>query len=422
MTGPAVIPPPGPAGPPPQQVLVLNAGSSSIKYRLFGLAADGELTEAASGLVERIGEPGSRVTHRLLIDGNWQDRVDDDAIDDHRTGLAGIVRALRQAGLLTDLAVIGHRVVHGGARFVAPARITDEVLSSLRDQVPLAPLHNPANLIGIEVATAIQPDVAQVAVFDTAFHATLPPHAFRYAVPEEIHARHGVRRYGFHGTSHAFVARRAARFLDRPLADLDLITLHLGNGASAAAIQGGRSIDTSMGLSPLEGLVMGTRSGDVDPAVIFHLVRQAGMSLDEVDTLLNKRSGLRGLCGDNDLRTIEARAADGDETAELALEVYAYRIRKYLGAYTAALGGLDAVVFTAGVGENAAGVRARIAEGLGVLGITIDPDRNLAARVSEAPDGVVALHPDGATVAVLAVATDEEREIADQSLQAIRPA
>ncbi len=406
--------------PTDQQILVLNAGSSSIKYRLFGLGQDDTLTEAASGLVERIGEPGSRVTHRLLVDGAWQDRVDDDAIEDHRTGLAGIVRALRQAGLLTDLAVIGHRVVHGGARFVAPALITAEVLESLREQVPLAPLHNPANLTGIEVATAIQPDVPQVAVFDTAFHATLPPHAYRYAVPEEVYARHGVRRYGFHGTSHAFVARRAARFLDRPLSDLDLITLHLGNGASAAAIQGGRSIDTSMGLSPLEGLVMGTRSGDVDPAVIFHLVRQAGMTLDEVDTLLNKRSGLRGLCGDNDLRTIEARAADGDGAAELALEVYAYRVRKYLGAYTAALGGLDAVVFTAGVGENAAGVRARIARGLEVLGIRIDADRNRAAKVTDAPDGVVALHPEGAAVAVLAVATDEEREIAGQSLQTIR--
>ncbi|TVR37185.1 MAG: acetate kinase [Nitriliruptor sp.] len=403
-----------------RQVLVLNAGSSSIKYRLFGLGDDDTLTEAASGLVERIGEPGSRVTHRLLVDGTWQDRVDDDAIDDHRTGLAGIVRALRQAGLMTDLAVIGHRVVHGGSRFVAPALITAEVLESLREQVPLAPLHNPANLIGIEVATAIQPEVPQVAVFDTAFHATLPPHAYRYAVPEEVYARHGVRRYGFHGTSHAFVARRAARFLDRPLSDLDLITLHLGNGASAAAIQGGRSIDTSMGLSPLEGLVMGTRSGDVDPAVVFHLVRQVGMTLDEVDTLLNKRSGLRGLCGDNDLRTIESRAADGDNDAELALEVYAYRIRKYLGAYTAALGGLDAVVFTAGVGENAAGVRARIARGLEVLGIRIDADRNRAAKVTDAPDGVVALHPEGAAVAVLAVATDEEREIAGQSLRTIR--
>lgn len=413
-------PAPTDPGPATQQILVLNAGSSSIKYRLFGLGDDDTLTEAASGLVERIGEPGSRVTHRLFVDGHWNDRVDDGAIEDHRTGLSGIVRALEQAGLVTDLAVIGHRVVHGGARFVAPTLITDDVLGSLRDQVPLAPLHNPANLIGIEVATAIQPDVPQVAVFDTAFHATLPPHAYRYAVPEEVYAQHGVRRYGFHGTSHAFVARRAARFLDRPLSDLDLITLHLGNGASAAAIQGGRSIDTSMGLSPLEGLVMGTRSGDLDPAVIFHLIRQAGMTLDEVDTLLNKRSGLSGLCGDNDLRTIEARAADGDATAELALEVYAYRIRKYLGAYTAALGGLDAVVFTAGVGENAAGVRERITRGLEVLGIRIDAERNRAARVADASDGVVALHPDGAAVAVLAVATDEEHEIAAQSLQTIR--
>ncbi len=414
-----------------QHVLVLNSGSSSIKCRLFGLVEDDPtglhggarsdvpLRELASGLVERIGESGSRATHRLLVDGERRDQVDETPVPDHRAGFAGLVAALEAAGLGHDLAVIGHRVVHGGAEFVAPTRVTDHVIDRIRAQVPLAPLHNPANLIGIEVATALQPDVPQVAVFDTAYHAGLPPHAYRYALPDDVFHTHGVRRYGFHGASHAFVARRAARFLERPSNDLDMITLHLGNGASAAAIQGGVSIDTSMGLSPLEGLVMGTRAGDLDPAVVFHLVREAGMTLDEVDSLVNKRSGLLGLCGDNAVRTILQRASDGDERAALAIDVYAYRIRKYIGAYAAALGGLDAVVFTAGVGENAAEIRARAVDGLAFLGIRVDPDRNRAARPSDQPGGVVALHPDGGAVAALAVATDEEQEIAEQSLRTI---
>lgn len=412
------------------QVLVLNSGSSSIKYRLFEVterAADrgagaalgdrgSRLEELATGLIERIGEPHGRLRHSFAGE-DPREVVEDRRIDDHADGFDALVSTLEDAGLLTDLAVIGHRVVHGGARFVTPVVIDHEVIAGIRDHVPLAPLHNPANLTGIEVATRLRPDVPQVAVFDTAFHATLPPRAYRYAVPDEVLHDHGVRRYGFHGTSHAYVARRAAAHLGRD--DLALITLHLGNGASAAAIDGGRSIDTSMGLSPLEGLVMGTRSGDIDPAVVFHLVRQGGMRLEEVDGLLNRRSGLLGLCGANDLRQIEARAEAGDEAAGLALDVYAYRIRKYLGAYTAALGRLDAVVFTAGVGENAAAMRARVIDGLEVLGLRIDLARNAAADVHAAPEGVTDLHPPDAEVAVLAVATDEEREIATQSLTTI---
>ena len=415
------------------QVLVLNSGSSSIKYQLFDVAEGGrangpvttpgsalvepELTELANGLIERIGEPEGRLRHRFTGGDEPREQVEQRAIADHADGFDALVATLEDAGLLTELAVIGHRVVHGGARFVAPAVIDDQVIAGIRDHIPLAPLHNPANLTGIEVATRLRPEVPQVAVFDTAFHATLPPHAYRYAVPEGLLQEHGVRRYGFHGTSHAFVARRAAAHLGRD--DLALITLHLGNGASAAAIDAGRSIDTSMGLSPLEGLVMGTRSGDLDPAVVFHLVRQAGMSLDDVDRLLNRASGMLGLCGANDLREIEGRAADGDDAAALALEIYAYRIRKYLGAYAAALGRLDAVVFTAGVGENGVAMRARIIDGLGLLGLHIDPERNATADVRTAVDGVVALHPRDAEVAVLAIATDEEREIATQSLTAL---
>jgi acetate kinase len=396
------------------EVLVLNSGSSSIKYRLF----DADLAVVASGLIERIGEPTGRAVHRRHGD-EPDETVEEGRIADHAAGFRSLVAALDAAGLGDDLGAIGHRVVHGGSEFVAPTRIDEQVVERIRAQIPLAPLHNPANLTGIEVATRLRPDLPQVAVFDTAFHGTLPARAYHYAVPEAIHREHGVRRYGFHGTSHAFVARRAAAHLGRPAEELDLVTLHLGNGASAAAIEAGRSVDTSMGLSPLEGLVMGTRSGDLDPAVVFHLVRQAGLSLDEVDTLLNKRSGLLGLCGDNDLREIERRAADGDEAAALALDVYTYRIRKYLGAYTAALGGLDAVVFTAGVGENQPGVRARVCEGLEVLGIELDDERNRVADTDASDDGVAAVHADTSRVAVLVIATDEEHEIAEQTRAAL---
>jgi acetate kinase len=267
----------------------------------------------------------------------------------------------------------------------------------------LAPLHNPANANGIEVARRAFPELPHVAVFDTAFHATLPPRAYTYAVPRAW----GVRRYGFHGTSHAYVAREAARVLGRPEAELDVIVLHLGNGASATAVAGGRSIDTSMGLTPLEGLVMGTRSGDVDPALVLHVRRTRNLGTEEIDAVLNSRSGLLALAGDNDMREVQRRAASGDAAAELALDVYCYRIRKYVGAYLAALGGADAIAFTAGVGENDPLVRARSLAGLERLGIAIDADRNAA--------GETVISPDGASVAVLVIATNEELEMATQA-------
>ncbi|MFO7778882.1 MAG: acetate kinase [Nitriliruptoraceae bacterium] len=402
------------------QVLVLNSGSSSIKYRLYDDHDDG-LALRARGLVERIGEPRGRAEQVVVTaDGSSTEDTEDVAIPDHQAGFRWIVSRLEAAGLADDLGAIGHRVVHGGAEFTAPTVIDEAVVARIEAQVPLAPLHNPANLTGIEVARQLRPELTNVAVFDTAFHATLPPAAYRYAVPTRLLEEQGIRRYGFHGTSHAYVARRAAAALGRPEAELKLVTLHLGNGASATAVDGGRSVETSMGLSPLEGLVMGTRSGDLDPAVIFHLIRQAGLSPEEVERILNRESGLLGLCGDNDLRTIEERAEGGDEAARLALEVYVHRIRKYLGAYAAVLGRLDGIVFTAGVGENSDTLRERICADLDVLGVRLDPARNAGQRAAKAPDGVIAVHAADSEVAVLVVATDEEREIAEQTLTAIR--
>jgi len=310
----------------------------------------------------------------------------------------------------TGIVAVAHRVVHGGDRFSVPVIVNDAVLEELRALSTLAPLHNPVNALGIDVARRALPDVPHVAVFDTAFHHTLPPHAYTYAVPRDWAQRHGVRRYGFHGTSHAYVSREAARLLEREPAETDVIVLHLGNGASAAAVKGGRSIDTSMGLTPLEGLVMGTRSGDVDPALVLHLRRTAGLAVDEIDRLLNAESGLRALAGAGDMREVHRRIAAGDEEAALALDVYCYRIRKYIGAYLAALGRADAVVFTAGVGEHDAVVRERAVAGLAGLGIAVDPERNADAdggpRFISAPD---------APVAVLVIPTDEELEMATQA-------
>jgi acetate kinase len=310
---------------------------------------------------------------------------------------------------------VGHRVVHGGARFFEPTLITPLVEINIDELSVLAPLHNPANLQGITAAKKAFPDVPHVAVFDTAFHQTLPAAAYTYAIDAELAAAHRVRRYGFHGTSHKFVSEAAADFLERPLEQLRQIVFHLGNGASVAAIDGGRSIDTSMGLTPLEGLVMGTRSGDLDPAVLLHLSRRAGLSTDDLDTLLNKRSGLLGLAGASDMRDIQAGVDRGDETATRAFEVYIHRLRAYAGAYLAQLGGVDVIVFTAGVGENAPAVREQALATLGFAGVRIDPERNAApAR------GIRTISADDSAVTVLVVPTDEELEIARQSLEVAR--
>jgi acetate kinase len=364
------------------RVLVLNSGSSSLKYRLL----DGARTVTA-GLVEQIGE--------------------DSGVPDHSTALARVADELDLPDLQLD--AIGHRVVHGGIRFREPVRVDDDVVAEIRALVPLAPVHNPANLAGIEVARKLRPDVPHVAVFDTAFHATLPEAAATYALDRELARAHGIRRYGFHGTSHRFVAARTATLLDRPIGELNTIVLHLGNGASATAVAGGRSVDTSMGLTPLEGLVMGTRTGDIDPAVAFHLARVAGLGLEQIDELYHRRGGLKGLCGDNDMRAVESRAGGGDKAARLALDVYCHRIRRYVGAFHAVLGRLDAISFTAGVGEHSAVVRARSLAGLESFGVLIDAERNaVPAR------GARMISPDRARVAVCVVPTDEELAIAEE--------
>ncbi|MDT0380785.1 acetate kinase [Streptomyces sp. DSM 42041] len=397
------------------RVLVLNSGSSSVKYQLLDMAGGGRL---ASGLVERIGEQTSRLAHTPPAgrDGTGQEggeRTREGRIADHEAALKAVAEELAADGLGLDspeLAAIGHRVVHGGRRFTEPTVIDDAVLAEIERLVPLAPLHNPANLTGIRTARALGPHLPQVAVFDTAFHTTIPEPAARYAIEKETADAHRIRRYGFHGTSHAYVSRRTAELLGRDPSEVNVIVLHLGNGASASAVRGGVCVETSMGLTPLEGLVMGTRSGDTDPAVIFHLARVAGMSVDEIDTLLNRRSGLTGLCGDNDMREIRRRIEEGDEAARLAFEVYTHRLKKYVGAYYAVLGRVDAVTFTAGVGENAAEVRAAALEGLEGLGLSVDPGRN-GVRGREPR----LISPGDARVAVAVVPTDEELEIARQT-------
>jgi len=368
-------------------VFVLNAGSSSLKYQLVD-PVTGHV--GAHGTVERIGEPGGPAP-------------------DHKAAVRAALSRLAVQGTEAPVAV-GHRVVHGGERFDRAVIVDQDVEVEIDHLARLAPLHNPANLAGVRAARAALPDVPHVAVFDTAFHRTIPDAAATYAIDAELAARYGVRRYGFHGTSHRYVSRAAAEFLGRPVEELKMIVLHIGNGASACAIDGGRSIETSMGMTPLEGLVMGTRSGDIDPAVLFHLHREAGLDFDELEALLNGRSGLLGLTGHSDMRDVQAAALDGADHAELALSVYRHRIRRYIGAYMAELRGLDAVVFTAGVGERDPLLRRRSLAGLEHFGIEVDLDRNELASTRARR-----ISPEGAGVAVLVVPTNEELEIARQT-------
>ncbi|MBW2439575.1 MAG: acetate kinase [Deltaproteobacteria bacterium] len=398
------------------KVLVINSGSSSIKYQLFDMS---DKTVLAKGLLEQIGEAESRLTHRSLTRvGDSVEVTRKQPVTNHQVGFQLIGDVLNQSGAVGDsseLFGIGHRVVHGGEAFQTPALIDEKVVTAIRALIPLAPLHNPANLAGIEVALKFAPRVPQVAVFDTAFHQSVPPQAFRYALPNDLYHDHNVRRYGFHGTSHFYVAKQAAGYLKRALASLNLITLHLGNGASVTAIANGKSVDTSMGMTPLEGLIMGTRSGDIDPAIIFYLGRQTGLAPDEIESLLNKNSGLKGICGLNDMRAIAQSAAEGDASARLAIEMYCYRIKKYIGAYHAVLGDVDALVFTGGIGENAANIRLRSCEGLSCFGIEVDAKRNqLKSKTSGA------IQSDRSRVKILVVPTDEELEIAVQTIAKIR--
>lgn len=399
-------------------ILVVNSGSSSLKYSLIDIEDEREL---ASGLIERIGQDLSAVTHTVrpdaagdavvtMLDASYESEL---PIADHEVAFAAMLDRFAEHGpSLTGHApaAVGHRVVHGGARFYAPTLVTANVEEQIEELSVLAPLHNPANLAGILAAKAVFSGVPHVAVFDTAFHQTLPPAAYTYAIDASLAAEHRVRRYGFHGTSHQFVSEAAAAFLGRDLATLRQLVFHLGNGASVTAIDGGRSVETSMGLTPLEGLVMGTRSGDIDPAALVHLARRAGLSADDLDALLNTRSGLRGLAGRSDMRDILSGRDEGDAAATLAFDVYIHRLRAYAGAYIAQLGGVDVISFTAGVGENAAAVRAEAMATLGFAGVEIDHGRNVERR-----RGIRAISTDASHVTVLVVPTNEELEIARQT-------
>ncbi len=369
------------------RVLVVNSGSSSLKYQLVE-PEDG--TVVAKGIVEKIGEPGG--------------------VPDHEAALREAIESLRGVDN-PEIFAVGHRVVHGGSSFGEPVLADDDVVAKIHELIPLAPLHNPANVRGIEVGRELLPHVPHVVVFDTAFFHTLPEAAATYAIDTEVAREHGIRRYGFHGTSHQFVAHAAAELVGRPVEEIDQIVCHLGNGASVSAVKGGVAVETSMGLTPLEGLVMGTRSGDVDAGIVFHLARTAGMGVDELDELLNRRSGIKGLAGVNDFRELHRLIGEGSEEARLALDVYLHRLRKYVGAYLAVLGGVDVISFTAGVGENDDVVRAGALAGLERLGIEVDPTRN-AERSKQAR----VISPEGAPVTVAVVPTNEELAIARQTI------
>jgi acetate kinase len=396
-------------------ILVINSGSSSIKYRFFEVDT---YSVIATGLIEKIGEAESRLKHRWLSRENtFEEVVETQHVPDHRGGFDWIVDIIVKTaspGKKLELHAIGHRVVHGGELFSEPTMIDDKVIEAIREMIPLAPLHNPANLIGIEVARERRPDVPQVAVFDTAFHQSMPSRAFHYALPQELYKKLHVRRYGFHGTSHHYVAKKAAEHLDRPLDTLNLITLHLGNGASAAAIRNGKSVDTSMGMTPMEGLVMGTRCGDIDPAIHFYLSRETGGTNDELENMLNKESGLKGICGVNDMREIIRLSKSGEERSQLAIDMYCYRIKKYIGAYCAVLGQVDAIVFTGGIGENAGIIRKLCCDGLDRLGIVMDNQKNEACsgKLSEIQSG-------NSLVKILVIPTNEELEIVRQTYELI---
>ena len=388
------------------KILVINCGSSSLKYQLIDM--DGEKV-LCKGLCERIGMESSMITH----DANGEKRTTPAIFPTHNEAFLEVVKKMTTGDgkVIEDVGeidAIGHRVVHGGEKFKKSCLITPEVVQAIRDLSPLAPLHNPAAILGIEASYKVfGADKPNVAVFDTAFHSTMPPKAYMYAIPYEYYEKYGVRRYGFHGTSHRFVSAKAAEMLGKPLSELKIITCHLGNGSSVAAIDGGVSVDTSMGLTPLEGLPMGTRSGSIDPAIVEFIAEKENMNVKEVLNVLNKKSGVLGVSGvSSDFRDLDNAAAEGNKRAELAIELFVYSVKKYIGAYAAAMGGVDAVVFTAGVGENSADLRARMVEGLEFMGIAIDKEKNNfrgEMRDISAP---------GAKVKTLVIPTNEELVIA----------
>ena len=396
-------------------VLVINCGSSSLKYQLIN--SDSE-TVLAKGLCERIGIDGSAITHQREGEGKVKTEV---VMKNHTDAVNFVIEKLTDAEVgviksLDEIDAVGHRMVHGGEEFAGSCVITDEVIKVVESCNDLAPLHNPANLIGIAACKEVMPKVPMVGVFDTAFHQTMPKKAYLYGIPHEYYDKYKVRRYGFHGTSHDFVSNRAAQILGKDRKDLKIIVCHLGNGASITAVKNGESVDTSMGLTPLEGLIMGTRSGDLDPAIVTFIAEKEGISASEVIDICNKKSGVLGLSGgfSSDFRDLAEAAAEGNDMAKTALEAYAYRVGKYIGAYTAAMNGVDVICFTAGAGENNAEVRALIGQYIGFLGTNIDPEKN-KVRGEE-----IILSDEGSKVVTMVVPTDEEMAIARETVRLVK--
>ncbi|MBC8530970.1 acetate/propionate family kinase [Gehongia tenuis] len=395
-------------------ILVINAGSSSLKYQLIDMDAEKVL---AKGLVERIGIEGANLQHRPA--GKEEVRIET-PMKDHVDGMKLVLDALvdKNHGVIAsmdEIGAVGHRVVHGGESFKESVLIDDAVMAAIEENVPLAPLHNPANIMGIKACLSVMPKTPMVAVFDTAFHQTMPAKAYLYGLPIDLYRRLKVRRYGFHGTSHMYVSKKAAELLGKPVESLKIVTCHLGNGSSVSAVDGGRSVDTSMGLTPLEGLMMGTRCGDMDPAIVKYLMDRDHLSIEDVDKILNKKSGLLGVSDlSSDMRDITSAAASGNEDAANALEMFCYRIKKYIGAYAAAMGGLDVIVLTAGIGENVAIVREKVLSGLEFLGVKMDKVKN------ESRPKDVLISTDDSKVKVLVIATDEEMTIARDTQRLVK--
>ena len=399
------------------KVLIINAGSSSLKYQLLNMENEAVM---ASGIVERIGSETGSLTQKKFIGETVEKTEIKQEIKDHKVALHLVVDLITdpEKGSVQDkkdIGAIGHRVVQGGEDFSSAILVDDSVKQAIKDNFPLAPLHNPANLTGIEVAEELFPGIPNVAVFDTEFHQTMPPKAFLYALPYEYYKDLRVRRYGFHGTSHKYVAKQAAILMGKKPEDINVITVHLGNGCSMAAVKKGKCIDTSMGMTPLAGVMMGTRTGDIDPAIISYLVENNNMTPQELDTVFNKKSGLMGICGMNDMRDIHAKAEEGDEMAKLAVDMFAYRVKKYIGAYTAVLGTIDIVAFTAGIGENDDIVRAAVCEDMSGLGINVDLKKN-EGRFGEPQ----AIHEDGSPVQVWVIPTNEELQIAQDTVNVVK--
>lgn len=401
-------------------ILVINAGSSSLKYQLFDINNNLVL---AKGLAERIGITGSRIKHQYLKDSKESEIIVEKELPDHSVAFETISGLLadKEIGVIaspSDIAAVGHRIVHGGEKFVETQVISQEVKDAIKALIPLAPLHNPANLVGVEAAERNFPSAVQVAVFDTSFHHTIPEQAFRYAIPEKYYTENGIRLYGFHGTSHKYVYNEAKKYLDKP--NLKAITIHLGNGSSVTAVdENGRSLDTSLGFGPLCGLIMGTRSGDIDPSIIFYMAEELGMSLAEIKNMLNKESGMLGIAGSSDARDVGAKYKEGDKNALLCYEMYGYRLRKYLGAYFAILNGLDTLIFTAGLGENDPLTRSYACKNLQALGIELDEEANVSKNRPIAP---VEIQSANSKVKILIIPTNEELEIARETFELVKEA